>query len=140
MSEYGLSVHSLYTQLSDEELDEIVADVQTLFPTCGNRQILGHLLSRGIRVQVTNTNCHAYLLPRLLHCRTCTRKIIVYTTRTYTIYIIIILVTLFIMQCRHTFTLAEGLHFSAFSLLFSILYFVYHNIYCFILYSKFCVS
>ena len=45
MSEYGLSVHSLYTQLSDEELDEIVADVQTLFPTCGNRQMQGHLLS-----------------------------------------------------------------------------------------------
>ena len=62
MSEYGLSVHSLYTQLSDEELDEIVADVQTLFPTCGNRQMQGHLLSRGIRVQVTNTNCHAYFI------------------------------------------------------------------------------
>ena len=51
MSEYGLSVHSLYTQLSDQELDEIVSDIQTLFPTCGNRQMQGHLLSRGIRVQ-----------------------------------------------------------------------------------------
>ena len=35
MSKYGLSVHSLYTQLSDQELDKIILDIQTLFPPMG---------------------------------------------------------------------------------------------------------
>ena len=51
MSEYDLSVHALYAQLSNRELDDIVRDIQTQFPTCGNRQMQGHLLSCGIRVQ-----------------------------------------------------------------------------------------
>ena len=51
MSEYELSVHALYSQLTDHELDVLVSDIQTQFPTCGNRQMQGHLLARGIRVQ-----------------------------------------------------------------------------------------
>ena len=51
MSENDLSVHALYAQLSNQELDDIVRDIQTQFPTCGNRQMQGHLLSLGIRVQ-----------------------------------------------------------------------------------------
>ena len=51
MTEYDLSVHALYSQVSDQELDDIVRDIQTQFPTCGNRQMQGHLMSCGIRVQ-----------------------------------------------------------------------------------------
>ena len=51
MTEYDLSVHALNSQLSDRELDDIVRDIQTQFPTCGNRQMQGHLMSRGIRMQ-----------------------------------------------------------------------------------------
>ena len=51
MTEYDLSVHALYSQLTDQQLDEIVRDIETQFPACGNRQMQGHLLARGIRVQ-----------------------------------------------------------------------------------------
>ena len=51
MSVYDLSVRELYSQLTDQQLDEIVMEVQNQFPTCGNRQMQGHLLARGLRVQ-----------------------------------------------------------------------------------------
>ena len=51
MTEYGFSVHALYSELTDQELEWVVRDIQSQFPTCGNRQMQGHLLSRGIRVQ-----------------------------------------------------------------------------------------
>ena len=50
MSEYNLSVGSLYFNLTDEQLDGIVQEIQYQFPTCGNRQMMGHLQSRGLRV------------------------------------------------------------------------------------------
>ena len=37
--------------MSDQELEWVVRDIQDQFPFCGNRQMQGHLLSRGIRVQ-----------------------------------------------------------------------------------------
>ena len=51
MSEYDLSIHSTYTELTDDELDSIISDIHKEFPMCGNKQMSGHLLSRGIRVQ-----------------------------------------------------------------------------------------
>lgn len=51
MSAYSLSVSNLYSTLTDQQLDGIVQDIQHHFPTCGNRQMMGHLLARGIRVQ-----------------------------------------------------------------------------------------
>ena len=51
MTEYDLSVRALYSQMSDKELELVVRDIQHRFPSCGNRQMQGHLLSRGIRVQ-----------------------------------------------------------------------------------------
>ena len=36
---------------SSIDLDVIVKDIQIMFPMCGNRQMLGQLLSRGVRVQ-----------------------------------------------------------------------------------------
>ena len=51
MSTYNLSVRATYTVITDERLDELVVSVQQQFPNWGNRQMYGHLLSRGIRVQ-----------------------------------------------------------------------------------------
>ena len=51
MTEYGLTSRMYYTNISDVQLDEIVREIQHAFPTCGNTQMQGHLISRGIRVQ-----------------------------------------------------------------------------------------
>jgi hypothetical protein len=51
MEQYGLYVRSFYSSLSDQDLDDLVRSIQTQFGLCGNRQMSGHLLSRGIRVQ-----------------------------------------------------------------------------------------
>ena len=51
MTEYNLSIHMLYTALTDDQLDGIVSEIQHEFPTCGNRQMQGHLLARAVRVQ-----------------------------------------------------------------------------------------
>ena len=51
MSTYNLSIRATYASITDERLDELVASVQQQFPNWGNRQMYGHLLSRGIRVQ-----------------------------------------------------------------------------------------
>ena len=51
MADYNLSVKSLYSHLTDQQLDGIVQEIQEKFPTCGNRQIQGHLQSHGTRVQ-----------------------------------------------------------------------------------------
>jgi hypothetical protein len=51
MSLYGLSIRSTYSELTDQELDDITSDVHQEFPMCGSKQMMGHLTSRGIRVQ-----------------------------------------------------------------------------------------
>lgn len=51
MTAYNLSIRATYTAITDERLDELVVSVQQQFPNWGNRQMYGHLLSRGIRVQ-----------------------------------------------------------------------------------------
>ena len=51
MAEFGVTVSSQYSQLSDEGPDQLVIDIKELFPTCGNKQMLGHLRSRGYRIQ-----------------------------------------------------------------------------------------
>lgn len=51
MTEFGLSIRAQYSTIIDSELDGIVREIQTQFPMCGNRQMAGHLLSRGCRVQ-----------------------------------------------------------------------------------------
>ena len=50
MTEYGLSIAATYSSIDDKDIDVIVKDIQ-MFPMCGNRQMLGQLLSRGVRVQ-----------------------------------------------------------------------------------------
>lgn len=51
MSDYRLSVRSFYSDISDSTLEELVRHIQEEFPGCGNRQMQGHLISRGVRVQ-----------------------------------------------------------------------------------------
>ena len=50
MQEYGLSVHSLYTEIQDNELDEIVTATKRINPKCGPKMLMGYLGSRGIFV------------------------------------------------------------------------------------------
>ena len=50
MMEYGLSVASLYTAATDQELDAIVSQIKVLFLNCGFRMMQGHLLNQGHRV------------------------------------------------------------------------------------------
>ena len=51
MDDYDLSIRAQYSALSDSELEAIVTEIQSQFPMCGNRQMQGHLLARGHRVQ-----------------------------------------------------------------------------------------
>ena len=51
LSEFGISIRMTYSSISDDELDELVAQIQMQFPMCGNRLMQGHLLSKGYRVQ-----------------------------------------------------------------------------------------
>ena len=51
MTEYALSISATYSSINDEELDALVGEIQVMFPMCGNRRMLGHLLARGVRVQ-----------------------------------------------------------------------------------------
>ena len=51
MEDNGLYVRSLYSTLSNDELDSIVSSIQSRFGLCGNRQMMGHLFALGITVQ-----------------------------------------------------------------------------------------
>ena len=51
MSELRLLVRSFYSTISDSDLDAIIMGIQEIYPMCGNRQMQGHLLSRGYRIQ-----------------------------------------------------------------------------------------
>ena len=51
MVEYQLTIRGTYSDISDVELDAIVAEVQRQFPGWGNRQMYGYLVSRGTPVQ-----------------------------------------------------------------------------------------
>ena len=43
MTDYGLSVSSLYSIISDVDLDETVKEIKLNFPNCGIRMLNGHL-------------------------------------------------------------------------------------------------
>ncbi len=51
MTEYGFTIRAQYSTMTDTELDTLVNEIQTEFPTCGNKQMLGHLLSKDHRIQ-----------------------------------------------------------------------------------------
>ena len=45
------TIQSTYSEMTNLELDSVIADIHWEFPMYGNKQIGGHLLSRGIVVQ-----------------------------------------------------------------------------------------
>ena len=50
MTDCNLSVSSVYSQITDDELDKFVADIKHAFPNCGYRLMHGHLLNQGHRI------------------------------------------------------------------------------------------
>ena len=50
MTEFSLRVSSCYSQITNDELDVLVADIKHMFPNCGYRLMQGHLLNQGYRV------------------------------------------------------------------------------------------
>ena len=50
MSEYGLSISALYSNVSDQELDSLVLEIKAQFPNCGYRMTQGHLAHKGHRI------------------------------------------------------------------------------------------
>ncbi len=53
MDENYLSISSLYSNITDDELDAIVKDIKVFFPNCGYRLMYGHLVTRGYRITQT---------------------------------------------------------------------------------------
>ena len=47
MADYGLSIGHQYADVPDHELQQIVLEIKMEFPTCGQKQMMGHLRSRG---------------------------------------------------------------------------------------------
>ena len=50
MTQYGLNISSLYTDITDQELDRVVSETKVLFPNSGFRMMQGHLLNQGYRI------------------------------------------------------------------------------------------
>ena len=50
MTQYGLTIGSLYSDITDQDLDSIVSQIKVLFPNCGFRMMQGHLFNQGHRI------------------------------------------------------------------------------------------
>lgn len=50
MTDFGLSVKSLYSNINDNDLDHLMTLIKTDFPNCGYRMLHGHLLNQGHRL------------------------------------------------------------------------------------------
>ena len=51
MSEFGILITNLYSDIDDEELDRMVTTIQHQYPNCGYRMMQGHLIALNHRVQ-----------------------------------------------------------------------------------------
>lgn len=51
LEENGMSIRDTYTNMTDQELDDIIKEVLHQFPNSGYKRMRGHLLSRGYKVQ-----------------------------------------------------------------------------------------
>ena len=51
MTDYGLNISDQYADVTDHELEHLVMGIEMEFPTCGQKQMMGHLRARGYRVQ-----------------------------------------------------------------------------------------
>lgn len=50
MAQYGLTIGSLYSDVTDQELNSIVSQIKVIFPNSGFRMMQGHLFNQGHRV------------------------------------------------------------------------------------------
>ena len=50
--EYGMSMRHSYSSITEDELDAIVKEILIEFPNTGYKTMRGHLLSRGLKLQV----------------------------------------------------------------------------------------
>ena len=48
MQEYGLSVYSLYTEIQDNQLDDLVRAIKRENPGCGSKMLAGYIGAKGI--------------------------------------------------------------------------------------------
>ena len=51
MAQFGLSISAEYASLSDDDLHKLVREIKHQFPTCGYKQMQGHLQFLGYRIQ-----------------------------------------------------------------------------------------
>lgn len=51
LAEYGLSSRRAYSEMTDDQLIDMVREVKCLYSTCGERMLDGHLRSRGKNIQ-----------------------------------------------------------------------------------------
>ena len=51
MADYGLSRGEQYADIPDDELKQMIMGIKAEFPTCSQKQMMGHLRSRGYRVE-----------------------------------------------------------------------------------------
>ena len=51
MHDFGLSVRSTYSIISDAQLDTLVRELQHQYPNCGYRLLKGHLAAMGYRIE-----------------------------------------------------------------------------------------
>ena len=51
IQERSIDVYARYSDICDEDLDDIVSNIQSSFPNCGQRMLNGYLRSQGIEVQ-----------------------------------------------------------------------------------------
>ena len=51
MRENHIDSSQPFSQITDEQLDNVVIDIKRSHPKCGYRMVIGHLRSRGIKVQ-----------------------------------------------------------------------------------------
>ena len=50
MTQYGLTIGSLFSDITDQDLDSIVSQIKVLFPNCGFHMMQGHLFNQGHRI------------------------------------------------------------------------------------------
>ena len=51
MKDLGLSATTMFSSLSDEQLDEIISEIQRDFPNIGSKRMTGLLRARGVNMQ-----------------------------------------------------------------------------------------
>ena len=51
MDMFNLAIRATYADIGNDDLDRVIREISSEFPMCGCKQMAGHLLSRGLRVQ-----------------------------------------------------------------------------------------